>query len=124
MNKIYLYIFALFLMIIICLYFIFTPKTSPNTVEILQDNTVIQTINLDEVTSTKFIKINYGEHNNLIKIEPQQISIVEADCPDKICMQMGILKHNLPIICLPNHLTIRYVDTHSTPASTLDSATN
>lgn len=111
-------------MIIICLYFIFTPKTSPNTVELLQDNTVIQTINLDEVTSTRFLKVNYGEHSNLIKIEPQQISIIEADCPDKICVQMGVLQHNLPIICLPNHLTIRYVDNQSISSSTIDSTTN
>ena len=50
-------------------------------------------------------------NENIIQIKDKQISIIEADCPDKTCVNMGILKSAFtPIVCLPNHLVIQYVN--------------
>ena len=45
---------------------------------------------------------------NIIQIEPGQIRILEADCPDQVCVQAGWLTDSAaPIVCLPHRLVIR-----------------
>ena len=89
MNNINKSVICIVLVIIFIAVFIglrnsFAEKT--NTVEIIQDG-------------------------NIIQIKDKQISIIEADCPDKTCVNMGILKSAFtPIVCLPNHLVIQYVN--------------
>lgn len=86
----------------------FAEKT--NTVEIIQDGNIIYTLDLDE-SEDELIQVDFQGHKNIIQIKDKQISIIEADCPDKICVNMGILKSAFtPIVCLPNHLVIQYVN--------------
>lgn len=86
----------------------FAEKT--NTVEIIQDGNIIYTLDLDE-SEDELIQVDFQSHKNIIQIKDKQISIVEADCPDKTCVNMGILKSAFtPIVCLPNHLVIQYVN--------------
>lgn len=85
------------------------PAPSSDTVEILQDNKVIETIDLAKETGERTITIPYGEHYNTLLIKDHTIRVLEADCPDQICVQMGILqKGQPPIVCLPHHLVVRY----------------
>lgn len=86
----------------------FAEKT--NTVEIIQDGNIIYTLDLDE-SEDELIQVDFQGHKNIIQIKDKKISIIEADCPDKICVNMGILKSAFtPIVCLPNHLVIQYVN--------------
>ena len=40
-----------------------------------------------------------------------EVRVAAADCPDQTCVKMGALRSRaLPIVCLPHHLTIRFVD--------------
>lgn len=48
--------------------------------------------------------IAIDEHNS-ITIQNGRVAMLRADCPDKRCVKQGF-SHNLPIICLPNHLVI------------------
>ena len=107
MNNINKSVICIVLVIIFIVVFIglknsFAEKT--NIVEIIQDGNIIYT--LDEL-----IQVEFQGHKNIIQIKDKQISIIEADCPDKTCVNMGILKSAFtPIVCLPNHLVIQYVN--------------
>ena len=81
-----------------------------NTVEIIQDGKIIYTLDLDK-NKDELIEVEFQGCKNTIQIKDKQISIIEADCPDKTCVNMGILKSAFtPIVCLPNHLVIQYVN--------------
>lgn len=51
------------------------------------------------------IETEYG--SNLIRIENEQVAIIEADCPDKICIEPGFIsKPGQSLICLPHKLYV------------------
>lgn len=46
--------------------------------------------------------------SNTIGIKPGSIAVIDADCPDRLCMLTGYTDSALlPIICLPHGLIIR-----------------
>ena len=48
---------------------------------------------------------------NVIKIEKGQVSIIEADCPDKLCIKQGAVRDGArPIVCLPNNVVVKITD--------------
>lgn len=72
--------------------------------EIRQDGEVIKTVSLSEDT-TFTIDSEYG--SNTIQVSGGAISVIEADCPDKVCVNTGAISGGyVPIICLPHHLEI------------------
>ncbi len=98
----------IFIVVFIGLKNSFAEKT--NIVEIIQDGNIIYTLDLNK-SKDELIQVEFKGHKNIIQIKDKQISIIEADCPDKICVNMGILKSAFtPIVCLPNHLVIQYVN--------------
>lgn len=71
------------------------------------DGNLYKSIDLSEVKESYEIEIN-NDHTNIIKVESNGISIVEADCPDKVCINTGVIRNgSLPIICLPNKVVIK-----------------
>ena len=102
MNNINKSVICIVLVIIFIVVFIglrnsFAEKT--NTVEIIQDGKIIYTLDLNK-SKNELIQVEFQGHKNIIQIKDKQISIIEADCPDKTCV----------IVCLPNHLVIQYVN--------------
>ena len=78
------------------------------TAQILQDGQVIQTIDLQNVKEPyEFeITVKNGGHNT-IRVENGKIGIIHASCPDKICVKQGFITNGtLPIVCLPNKLSV------------------
>lgn len=54
------------------------------------------------------IRTEHGE--NIIKIDGFDVSVMEADCENQICVQGGpINKPGQIIACLPHHLTVEIV---------------
>lgn len=50
---------------------------------------------------------------NTIVIENGQVRVTDADCPDKICEQMGLIsKPGETIVCLPHKLVVEVSDEH------------
>ena len=86
-------------------------KTDNTCVEIVQNNKVIYTFDLSKEENRSF---RIGTENggwNEIKIENGEISITDADCPDKTCVKTGVLRsESIPIVCLPHKLIIRFTD--------------
>ncbi len=81
-----------------------------NEAQIVQDGVVLYQFDLSK-TGNQMIDIEYDGRINTIQIENGKIRIIEANCPDHTCVRMGWLKYGaLPIVCLPNHLMIEFVN--------------
>ncbi len=66
------------------------------------------------------IEINDG--TNILRIENGKADMIEADCPDKLCVdQKAISKNNENIICLPNKVV---VEVDGSEDSEFDAVTN
>ena len=79
--------------------------------EIRQAGKVIKRVQLTGHTGITEIRTTYNANNqekhNHIRIENGHISVTDADCPDKICLQTGAISHAGEIIaCLPHKLII------------------
>ena len=104
------------------LYAHYTASSGSLYANIYQDNTLIETIDLNAVTEVYQIRVEYGEDDyNVIEVRPGSIGIVEASCPDLLCENMGFIDNSLmPVTCLPNHLVIQITDEGGDTDSTMD----
>lgn len=96
--------------------FIYTHKADGTlTAKVYQDGTLIKTIDLSAVTeSYSFTVESENGAYNTIEVRPGEIAVVEASCPDKVCINMGFIKNpSLPISCLPNKLVIQLENTNT-----------
>lgn len=65
-------------------------------------------IPLSEHKGEETIEVKTKTGVNIIKVSDDKISIVEADCPDKVCMKPGFIhKPGESLVCLPNRLMIQ-----------------
>lgn len=80
-----------------------------NLVEIVQDGQVLHRLDLTQ-TENQTIEVEYDGRVNTVEIKNHQIHMLEAECPDKTCVNMGWLNSAAPIVCLPNHLVIQFTD--------------
>ena len=101
------------LILIVCIIwtiFLFRKPTGQKVL-IIQDNQIIQEIYLDSAGNQEFKIPSADGGYNLIQIQNHEICISEADCPDQTCVKTGILRsENLPIVCLPHKLIIRFAE--------------
>jgi len=64
-------------------------------------------IPLYDVTIAYDYRIETAEGYNILRVEKNAISVIEADCPGQDCVKMGrICTDELPIVCLPHGLVI------------------
>lgn len=87
-------------------------KPAHTLVEIVQDGTVIRTVDLAAAPDETFrITRQDGQSYNLVCIRNGTICVQEAGCPDQTCVHTGTLRSDaLPIVCLPNRLVIRFAE--------------
>ncbi len=98
---------GIFLVCLILSIWILRPSGS-RLVEVVQDGTVLYTFDLDSVQDQEIV-IPYQGSSNTILIRDGEIRVSEAECPDQTCVKMGKLySENLPIVCVPNHLIVRF----------------
>lgn len=82
------------------------------TANIYQDGVCIRSVDLSRVTGTETFSVECDSGVNVIQIEPGRICILEADCPDQVCVRTGWLTDSAaPIVCLPHRLVIRLEET-------------
>lgn len=80
-------------------------KKDGSKVEILIDNELYAAYSLEE---NREVKIPVGEHYNTLQIMDGSVQMLEADCPEQLCvMQKPIRKCGETIICLPHKLIIQ-----------------
>lgn len=80
------------------------------TADIYQDGVCIRSIDLSAVSETEYYTVESAAGSNVVEIAPGRIRILEADCPDQVCVDSGWLSDSAaPIVCLPHKLVIRLV---------------
>ncbi len=83
-------------------------RSAPGRVaNIYQDGVCIRSVDLARVTAAETYTVRTDRGTNVIGIEPGRICILEADCPDQVCVNVGWLTDSAaPIVCLPHRLVI------------------
>ncbi len=70
------------------------------------DGKVVKTVKLDG--HHEMIHVTGTTGYDLVEIADKQVRIVEADCPDKLCIKQGwISRAPQQIVCLPNRVVVR-----------------
>lgn len=76
-------------------------------VHISVDGELIKTIPLDAASDGEEFTVKTELGINIIKIENGMVEIVDADCPDKICVKDGpISKPGEILVCLPHKVVV------------------
>ena len=89
-------------------WYVLTHKQSERIARIYQQDKLLYEIDLSTVQKAYTITID-GENGaeNVVLVEPGQISMQSASCPDHLCVKQGTISDGiLPIVCLPNHIRI------------------
>ena len=74
------------------------------TIRIYSDNELYKEVPLDEDCEFK-IENNGGY--NVVKVHDGGVEVIDADCPDKVCVHTGFInKPSQSIVCIPNKLNI------------------
>lgn len=97
-----------------CIYVIlqFATIQEANQVVVYQDGMEVQTLPLDVDTTYRF-ENEYGY--NVLSIENGKVSVLDADCKDKICERhIAINKNGQTIICLPHKFVVEVRTTQQT----------
>ena len=108
-NRYWLIIFAV--VIVICTgIWLYTGTSNTGIVGIYQDGELLYEIDLSQISEPYELTVEYNGSRNIILVEQNDISVVEADCADQVCVEHGPLGDKTPIICLPNRLVIEWMD--------------
>ena len=84
--------------------FLWLTRQAGGTVSVQVDGEVVMELPLSEDTQ---IVLGEGEHTNTLVIRDGKARVVEASCPDKICVGQGAVQYaGESIVCLPHKLVI------------------
>lgn len=54
------------------------------------------------------IEIDTGHGKNIVLVKDESIAMIEADCPDKVCLNTGFIsKPGESIVCLPHKVMVQ-----------------
>ncbi len=84
------------------------PGQAASYAEIWSQGERLYTLNL---AIDREITVTTGKGTNVITVKDGQIAVTQADCPDGYCMNRGFCSGGLQIVCLPNGLEIRFLQT-------------
>ena len=84
--------------------FLWLTRQAGGTVAVQIDGKVLMELPLSEDTQ---IVLGEGEHTNTLVIAGGAARVVEASCPDRICVGRGAVQYaGESIVCLPHRLVI------------------
>lgn len=76
--------------------------------EITVDGKMYKTVALSEHSGEEIFEIKTEHGINIVKIKDNKIGIIEADCPDQVCMNPEYIeKAGESLVCLPNKVMIQ-----------------
>ena len=85
---------------------------------------LVQRIDLERVKETEYLTVEGAIGVNVLAVERGRIRVVEADCPDQICVRKGWAEDSLlPVVCLPNQMVIELRTAGQDEAPQLDGVT-
>ncbi len=98
-------LFAVALLLIISVLMFFMMRKDGRIANIYCDGELVESINLSQVKESYTIDI---KGHNTVLAENGKIRMLDADCPDELCVKQGAIENSLyPIVCLPNKVIIR-----------------
>ena len=108
-NRIWLLILAgIALLSLAAMLFLSMSHKQGDRVEILQNGVLIETLPLNQNAERRISGENGGY--NIVRIQDGEVSVVEASCPDQVCVRHGAIKQTAdPIVCLPNRLVVQII---------------
>ena len=72
-----------------------------------QGDVIVHRINLDEIKEPYTFEIE-GDYRLVVEVSNGSIRVLEADCPDRLCVKSGWLRYKGDIaVCLPNKTMIK-----------------
>ncbi|MCD8300957.1 MAG: NusG domain II-containing protein [Clostridiales bacterium] len=99
-------IFAVLLMVL--LIFVLRDRDSGNVVRVTVDGETFGDYDLTEDQEIEIV--SGGKVTNTLVIEDGEADMIEADCPDQICVNMSpISAEKETIICLPNKIVVEVI---------------
>ncbi len=110
-KKIFIFFVILSVLCLISVFFLFPVTHESVKACIYVDGKLYESFILSGSTSEKeiYIETQYGYNKLLIK--DGKIGVLEADCPDKTCVNTGMTDNSSrPVICMPHRLEIIIVD--------------
>jgi len=83
------------------------PKRAPGTkVQIEVEGKVVRELDLARDTAPIRFETEHGY--NVVEIRDGQVRVLEADCPDLICVHTGWRRHvGQVIVCMPHYFVVR-----------------
>jgi len=96
---------------VISFYFLAVKKTTGTIAKIslYGEELVSFDLSLVEEPFEYVIENHHGGENTLL-ISPGKIGMIHANCPDQLCIKRGFISNSLlPIVCLPNGITVEIV---------------
>lgn len=85
----------------------YTNTKKSEKVEIYVNNKLYKTY---DINSKEEVKIETEEGNNIIKIHDKGVEMIDASCPDKVCVHTGFIsKNSESIVCLPNKVNVKII---------------
>lgn len=117
-NKTWIIIFSLIGIVVLSVVVIAVRGNQPQknkTARIYQNGELLREINLNIITEPiEFDIIGDNGHVNTVRAEQGRIRMLHAECPDNICVNQGWIDNGvIPIVCLPNKVTIEITGTNS-----------
>ncbi len=109
MDKKSLFFIVIFAALLIFgLLFYYIVGDSDGTVAVITlDGEVYEEIDLSKVVAPYDIEIKTDYGLNIVHVQPGAIGVIQADCPDKVCVNTGsITGGGIPIACVPHRLVI------------------
>ena len=83
------------------------PAPGRTLARVYLDGACVWEVDLAGLTETVEYRVDTDSGSNVIQARPGGIRVLEADCPDQICVKMGELTGGgIPIICMPHRLVI------------------
>jgi hypothetical protein len=93
----------------ISLSFLSTSSADHKIAEIRVDGKLVRTVQLRQ-GYTERIRIGGDEHYNEIEVVDDRIRVLDADCPDQVCVKTGwITIPSQQIVCLPWRVVIKII---------------
>ena len=108
-TKTWVLILGSFLLLALLSCLILYTRHAPGTVaNVYREGVPLCSVDLSLVTEPYEFTLTDERGSNVIRVEPGRIAVIDADCPDRICVEAGWLSDSAsPIVCLPHRLVIR-----------------
>ena len=116
-NDFFLILLVLVVIVAALAFNYFKQSSEGDKVVIYLDNKVYKEIPID---ATEDITIKTDSGFNKIKIHDKGVEVVDASCPDKVCVKTGFIdKSNKNIVCIPNKVSIKIISNEKNDIDTI-----